>query len=166
MKTQHQLILVLLLGLPLETFSQSALPSPFLNENVDSQSASATQIKFTQKKKNKIVNFAEAQLSHGKGKVKLVFDSAKLSPGQYQVLLSQSCQSNEKQQWSLGSFKTQSGHISTEFIVDHNESKWSFSTQNQALVIRKVEKKNGKSTTISCAEFVLPTEPVLAADGL
>ena len=159
---------LLLLVLPLETFSQTVLPSPFLNENVDSKMASATQIKFTQKKKNKIETFAEAQLSHGSGKVKLIFDSAKLSPGQYQVLLSRSCQNHEKKQWVLGSFKTKSGHISTEFILDYTESKWDFtpSQAHQALLIRKIEKNKGPSKMISCSEFTMATEPVVAEDGL
>ncbi|MFN8846459.1 MAG: hypothetical protein ACK5V3_16265 [Bdellovibrionales bacterium] len=176
MKTFSQLITFLLLALPLETFSQTVLPSPFLNENIDSTVSSRTEVKFTQKRKNKIETFAEAQLSHGDGKVKLVFDSAKLSPGQYQVLLVASCQNREKKQWVLGTFKTKSGHISTEFIVEHNETKWSFSSEplnqaqkqehKQALLIRKIESKKGASKNISCSEFSLISESVVAADGL
>ena len=168
MKTLSQITLTLLLILPLQTFSQNALPSPFLNENVDSKSELSTQVKFTHKKKNKVETFAEAQLSHGEGKVKLVFDSYKLSPGKYQVVLALNCQSKKTKQWKIGSFNTKSGHISTEFVVDHNESNWSFNSeeQNQAMLIQKIEKKNGKTSTVSCAEFSLFKEPVVAADGL
>ena len=162
-----KLITLLLLILPIQTFADSALPSPFLNENIDSHAGSKTQVKFKYKKKNKWETLAEAELKYGDGKVQLVFDSTKLNPGQYEVLLTKSCDSKNKNQWVLGQFKTQSGHISTEFVLNHSEDKWSFEdgSEKQALLVRRLEKKNGKTTTISCTEFNLKAnEPVMAAE--
>lgn len=148
---------------------KNVLPAPVeLNENVDTHVTDLKKIKFTKKVKNKMVTLAEAELTQSPGKMKVVFDSERLTPGQYKIVIATACNSAEKQNWLVGKFKTQSGFISTEFVIDEKDIKMDLSNPDEShvLVIKKEERKG--STSISCAG-ILKTPPVVeqvAAEGL
>lgn len=169
MKTT-QLFIILMFTLPASTFAEDSLPSPFLNESVATPNSLFQKIRFTEKRKNKVVTLAEVELSQANGQVKAVFDSEHLTPGHYQLVLATSCQSKKAETWVIGHFKTKSGFISTEMAATPKSDQWSLDNENLKphLMIKRVDNKKSRTTTVSCKEINRPntTSETVAAEEL
>lgn len=112
------------------------------------------------KVKTKNKEIADAQFKKSKNDLNLVFDSEHLSPGSYQLEIKLNCQKKSKG-WVVGEFKTESGHISTEFVHTTDNTKINIFSLEQPSFLTVI-KKGKKEQILSCTEIKIQELPAQA----